>query len=525
MGSRSAVLMRTPARNATRGPAASLLTRARTPVLGGPTRTAAPRSAEAIPAASAGERNGAPRIALQRKLAIGAVDDPLEHEADRVAEQVMHMTDPALVSHASPLRLNRKCAECEEEEKGKLQKKSAGAADSQTAPPIVHEVLAAPGAPLDAPTRAFMERRFGYDLGRVRVHADAAAEQSAQAMNAHAYAVGHDIVFGAGRHTPGTREGQRLLAHELTHVVQQATDVVASPKQSHRHPTTGKAGVRAGLVQRQPKEQPAGEKPKPTAPAPTTDPSQRVYVVRDERLRLGGGDLVNDLADFKHKVMSTKTKGDWTLVLAIHGSEDRLGAQAPPDWQKNATFYQAGDIEKLFNNDKDFVKWRDEFGPTYLSLVACQVSKSFETTLIANLTRAGHRQEGRGLGAGCKPIATSYQLTDAPTTRAEFDKLSVDKRDSITKQLKELNETWGYYGAPPVQDVLHYYFDEEPKGYWVKVEVMVGTGHDVSELKRTHIAFWNRTFGPKAAEFRDLCNQGVGELNREHKPAVPEPKD
>src|SRR5215471_10176117 len=118
MGTKSAVLMRTPARSATRGPAASLLTRTRMPATGGPTRTVAPRSAAAIPARDGRERNGspgAPQIALQRKLAIGAVNDPLEHEADRVAEQVMRMPGSATVSRGSPLQLNRKCAECEEE--------------------------------------------------------------------------------------------------------------------------------------------------------------------------------------------------------------------------------------------------------------------------------------------------------------------------------------------------------------------------------------------------------------------------
>jgi hypothetical protein len=67
-----------------------------------------------------------------------------------------------------------------------------------------------------------MEQRFDYDFSRVRVHTGAAAEQSAQDVNAHAYTVGHNIVFGSGRFAPRTRGGQRLLAHELTHVVQQS---------------------------------------------------------------------------------------------------------------------------------------------------------------------------------------------------------------------------------------------------------------------------------------------------------------
>jgi hypothetical protein len=90
-----------------------------------------------------------------------------------------------------------------------------------TAPPIVHEVLNSPGQSLDAATRTFFESRFGHDFSQVRVHTDGRAEQSARDVHAHAYTVGRDIVFGAGKFSPATHEGRRLLAHELTHVVQQ----------------------------------------------------------------------------------------------------------------------------------------------------------------------------------------------------------------------------------------------------------------------------------------------------------------
>ncbi|PZV06767.1 MAG: hypothetical protein DCF32_09060 [Leptolyngbya sp.] len=115
----------------------------------------------------------------------------------------------------------RKCTACEEE---KLQRKESGstAGKPATAPPVVHEVLRSPGQPLDPATRAFMEPRFGRDFRQVRVHSDTAAERSARDVDAHAYTVGHNMVFGAGQFAPGTHEGRRLLAHELTHVVQQS---------------------------------------------------------------------------------------------------------------------------------------------------------------------------------------------------------------------------------------------------------------------------------------------------------------
>ena len=95
-------------------------------------------------------------------------------------------------------------------------------------PAIVREVLRSLGEPLDAATRTFMESRFGHDFSSVRAHTDAKAAESARAVNARAYTVGKDIVFGAGQYAPTTREGKRLLAHELTHFVQQAASTGAA---------------------------------------------------------------------------------------------------------------------------------------------------------------------------------------------------------------------------------------------------------------------------------------------------------
>jgi len=98
------------------------------------------------------------------------------------------------------------------------------------APSIVHEVLRSPGRPLDEHTRAFFERRFGHDFSKVRVHTDTEAAESAHAVSALAYTVGPQIVFGAGLYQPNAPSGKRLLAHELTHVVQQRDQGIS------RHP-------------------------------------------------------------------------------------------------------------------------------------------------------------------------------------------------------------------------------------------------------------------------------------------------
>src|SRR5437588_6099007 len=90
-------------------------------------------------------------------------------------------------------------------------------------PPTVHDVLNSSGQSLDESTRAFMEPRFGHDFSQVRVHTDERAVESAQAVNALAYTVGSDIVFNQGQYAPDAQSGKHLLAHELTHVVQQGS--------------------------------------------------------------------------------------------------------------------------------------------------------------------------------------------------------------------------------------------------------------------------------------------------------------
>ena len=114
-----------------------------------------------------------------------------------------------------------KCEDCKDK-KGVLQRKSSNNSEHSEVPPIVHEVLNSSGQPLDKTTRAFFEPRFGYDFSRVRVHIDAKAAESAQAVNALAYTVGRDVVFGNAMYMPDTIRGKQLLAHELTHVVQQS---------------------------------------------------------------------------------------------------------------------------------------------------------------------------------------------------------------------------------------------------------------------------------------------------------------
>ncbi len=163
---------------------------------------------------------------FQPKLTINEPGDEYEQEADRMAERVMRMPmndqpffspKPITVSH-----VQRKCAHCEEEEK-KMQRKENSSkqtkASSETSSYI--NSLSSKGFSLPDSARSFFEPRFGYDFSDVKIHNDNDAAKSAQSINAIAYTSGDNIVFNQNQFSPESDDGKSLLAHELTHVVQQ----------------------------------------------------------------------------------------------------------------------------------------------------------------------------------------------------------------------------------------------------------------------------------------------------------------
>ncbi len=150
---------------------------------------------------------------LQTKLRIGQPGDIYEREADRVAEQVMKMPEPEMQRQIE-----------EEEEEQVLYPKELRGGSPEVTPNLEARINAIRGGgqPLPKPVRAFFEPRFGHDFGRVRIHTDTRAAEVAQAANAQALTAGRNVVFGTGQYAPGTGEGRRLLAHELTHTIQQS---------------------------------------------------------------------------------------------------------------------------------------------------------------------------------------------------------------------------------------------------------------------------------------------------------------
>ena len=158
---------------------------------------------------------------IQTKLKISSPGDFDEQEADRVADQIMTTPEPVLQrSCATCAGDESSCPECEAEEEPLVQRTAIPGSVQHSADESFVNNLGA-GRPLDVATRAFFEPRFGHNFSEVRVHTSDRAAESASAVEALSYTVGQDVVFAHGQYAPETSGGRKLLAHELTHVLQQ----------------------------------------------------------------------------------------------------------------------------------------------------------------------------------------------------------------------------------------------------------------------------------------------------------------
>jgi hypothetical protein len=157
---------------------------------------------------------------VQRKVRLGSINDPLEHEADRIADQVVSDTPVNAIPSNGPSGVQRKCAACEADEDLTVQRKAAGPA-AATGADGVAAGIAHGGVPLAPAERAYFEPRFGRDFSAVRIHADAQAATAAADIGARAFTLGRDIAFARDEYRPATDAGRRLIAHELAHTLQQ----------------------------------------------------------------------------------------------------------------------------------------------------------------------------------------------------------------------------------------------------------------------------------------------------------------
>ena len=239
-----------------------------------------------------------------------------------------------------------------------MQTKRDGAeAVEGEAPAAVHEALNAPGRPLDATTRAFFEPRFGADLSEVQVHNDHRAANSAQQVGARAYAVGSHLVFGAGEYAPGVPAGQKLIAHELAHVVQQGMGDAGDVRRDPAPPGSGSA--------------PVSPAPAPS-PAPTLAPGATPACAEQPTFRytskppttIDADSLVDFLVKAKAQIgdpftkpteshsMDLDDKGNVTTVnmtVELQISRPRWGLGRPSDKEK-ALILKAVDLIKDHEN-------------------------------------------------------------------------------------------------------------------------------------------------------------------------------
>ena len=221
----------------------------------------------------------------------------------------------------------------------------------EAVPDVVHEVIGSAGHPLGARARAFMEERFGYDFGRVRVHIDRSAAESARTVNANAYTVGSHVAFGPGEYAPHTSRGLRLLAHELAHVVQQTG---AEPfVQRETYDGGGYKQRKFGSLDA---EIAAGQK-KPSEWHPATED------MASTAAGSGGGEAVSTVDDLLTKLES-KGKGSVTRLNLIghsNSSEFSFGGKITKD---NVEFTPEAsiDIDSLTKNAKRTAALRDRFG-------------------------------------------------------------------------------------------------------------------------------------------------------------------
>jgi len=186
-------------------------------------------------------QRAATRGVAQTKLAVGAADDPFEREAERTADAVtapqgsLQFGGGGIHAHGLAASLMRFVSRAlgktevptkkdDDDKKKVVQKESAGPGPSVAPPSVegsIERMMAGGGSPLSPGVRSTLEPRFGFDFRDVSTHTSGEAAGAATALGARAFTVGDHIFFGAGEYQPSSAQGQRLMAHELTHTIQQ----------------------------------------------------------------------------------------------------------------------------------------------------------------------------------------------------------------------------------------------------------------------------------------------------------------
>lgn len=297
-------------------------------------------------------------VAQAKGAAVSSPGDAYEREADRISESVARADAPA-----------SNLSERSGGESGALQTARVAHDDAplSRAPHAAREVLSSHGQRLDTSARAHLEPRFGHDFSEVRVHTDSRAAESAKALNAHAYTFGNHIVFDSGRYAPASPEGRRLLAHELTHVVQQSG--------GHTSRGAGEAGqvissAPAGLLSRQPK--PAGDDASKKEEARKKDEAQRLDRIKfhvEQQRRVAG------YLDNARKINPDAKRGTSDPDNLVHNSVQMLDSGKLTLTVLTPTHYNPQllfDSRYKFDSKGTFPKFGGEYPPDRKSNVGME---------------------------------------------------------------------------------------------------------------------------------------------------------
>jgi len=313
-----------------------------------------------------------------------------------------------------------------------LKPAAAHTASAIAAPAVAIDAVQASGQPLDAPTRDFMETRFGVDFSRVRIHAGDVAARAAHEVRARAYAMGHHVVFGAGEFAPATVEGRRLIAHELAHVVQQ----------------TAPGGSPA--LQRDPKDK------DPKAAPPPAPASQDVAVVLSkdaglmtEAMVLAPGATILQASSLDELAAQFKTiKGPVkNLYFVAHMTED------------GDLLFDAPGTKNFVPAEKIADKVKGTLQVENINFQGCNIAQSpAEMQKIAGALKATRatgstctlvEHTSKAVAVNGKPILTAAQLADK-TVKAAFDAGFKQLHDLFVDKKKKciLNDSVeGYFQA------------------------------------------------------------------------------
>lgn len=374
-------------------------------------------------------------VKVQPKLTIGAADDPYEQEADTIAEQVVRMQVPQSYTGGhtgnklyffapAPVTIpvvNRKCAKCEEEEK--IQKKSQGLENiSSEAPSGITDVLNSSGQPLPAQARSFFEPRFGRDFGNVKIHTNSLAAKSADSINALAYTSGNNIAFNQNQFSPDTEKGKKLLAHELTHVVQQG----------NTSETQNSTNASSSIIQRTPTPETPGS---PVAVPATTTGRATVTPATEADVR----QMVNDATQ-----MLVRSVEFYQLARVDDATVERVLTS----WIQMATIYPDLIASRLNNDDVLLQAFKSAFNNAVRTLFTRRAAQPGATTSIINLYLSNlHRLPGWSW-----PDVASFNLTNEAQRRAFITTYTTSLNDS------SLFQGFTAITSAQLESVLTYFF-------------------------------------------------------------------